>query len=126
MEIKRSGSQPSGKGPMEYCTGTVRVDPLFNAPDPLTVSGIAGVASKDVSAASGLVNVAHQLGDSFGFGILVTVFAAASSGSLDTQNLLAHRVATSLTAGTAMLALAFVFALIVRPRTVQHARSASA
>jgi len=29
MEIKRSGSQPSGKGPAEYFTGTVRVDPLF-------------------------------------------------------------------------------------------------
>jgi len=32
MEIKRSGSQPSGKGPAEYFTGTVRVDPLFNPP----------------------------------------------------------------------------------------------
>jgi hypothetical protein len=32
MEIKRVGSQPSGKGPSEYFTGTVRVDPLFNAP----------------------------------------------------------------------------------------------
>jgi hypothetical protein len=29
MDIKRSGSQPSGKGPAEYFTGTVRVDPLF-------------------------------------------------------------------------------------------------
>ena len=28
MDIKRSGSQPSGKGPAEYFTGTVRVDPL--------------------------------------------------------------------------------------------------
>ena len=33
MDIKRSGSQPSGKGPAEYFTGTVRVDPLFQAPD---------------------------------------------------------------------------------------------
>ncbi len=39
MEIKRSGSQPSGKGPGEYFTGTVRVDPLFNAPDPARVLG---------------------------------------------------------------------------------------
>jgi hypothetical protein len=29
MEIKPSGSQPSGKGPAEYFTGTVRIDPLF-------------------------------------------------------------------------------------------------
>jgi quercetin dioxygenase-like cupin family protein len=34
MEIKRSGSQPSGKGPTEYFTGSVRVDPLFQAPAP--------------------------------------------------------------------------------------------
>ena len=34
MEVKRSGSQPSGKGPAEYFTGTVRVDPLFQAPNP--------------------------------------------------------------------------------------------
>ena len=39
MEIKRSGSQPSGKGPAEYFTGAVRVDPLFNAPDPARVLG---------------------------------------------------------------------------------------
>ena len=31
MEIKRSGSQPSGKGPAEYFTGSVRIDPLFGA-----------------------------------------------------------------------------------------------
>jgi len=30
MEIKRVGSQPSGKGPSEWFTGTVRIDPLFN------------------------------------------------------------------------------------------------
>jgi len=31
MEIKRVGSQPSAKGPAEYFTGAVRVDPLFQA-----------------------------------------------------------------------------------------------
>jgi len=39
MEIKRSGSQPSGKGPAEYFTGAVRIDPLFQAPDPARVRG---------------------------------------------------------------------------------------
>jgi quercetin dioxygenase-like cupin family protein len=34
MEIKRSGSQPSGKGPADYFTGQVRIDPLFNPPEP--------------------------------------------------------------------------------------------
>ena len=38
MEIRRSGSQPSGKGPPERFTGTVRVDPLNNAPEPARVS----------------------------------------------------------------------------------------
>ena len=39
MEIKRSGSQPSGKGPADYFTGAVRIDPLFQAPDPARVRG---------------------------------------------------------------------------------------
>ena len=39
MEIKRIGSQPSGKGPADYFTGTVRVDMLFEAPDPARVVG---------------------------------------------------------------------------------------
>jgi len=39
MEIKQSGSQPSGKGPQEYFMGTVRVDPLFDAPAPARVLG---------------------------------------------------------------------------------------
>jgi quercetin dioxygenase-like cupin family protein len=37
MEIKRIGSQPSGKGPADYFTGTVRVDPLNNPPEPARV-----------------------------------------------------------------------------------------
>jgi quercetin dioxygenase-like cupin family protein len=37
MEIKRSGSQPSGKAPAEYFTGTVRIDPLNTPPEPSRV-----------------------------------------------------------------------------------------
>ena len=37
MEIKRSGSQPSRKGPAEYFTGTVRIDPVFDAPEPARI-----------------------------------------------------------------------------------------
>ncbi len=33
MEIKRIGSQPSGKGPEDWFTGAVRIDPLFGAND---------------------------------------------------------------------------------------------
>jgi quercetin dioxygenase-like cupin family protein len=39
MEIKRCGSRPSAKGPEEYFTGTVRVDPLFEAADPARARG---------------------------------------------------------------------------------------
>ena len=39
MEIKRVGSQASGKGPADYFTGTVRVDMLFDAPEPARVVG---------------------------------------------------------------------------------------
>jgi len=41
MEIKRAGSQPSGKGAAEWFTGTVRIDPLFSAPDPARVAGVS-------------------------------------------------------------------------------------
>jgi quercetin dioxygenase-like cupin family protein len=37
MEVKRSGSQPSSKEPEEYFTSTVRIDPLFEAPEPARV-----------------------------------------------------------------------------------------
>ena len=39
MDIKRSGSQPSAKGHAEYFTGNVRIDPLFEAPDPARARG---------------------------------------------------------------------------------------
>jgi len=39
MEIKRNGTQPSAKGPSEWFTGTVRIDPLFDAPQPARVHG---------------------------------------------------------------------------------------
>ena len=39
MEVKRKGTQPSAKGPADWFTGTVRIDPLFKAPDPARVSG---------------------------------------------------------------------------------------
>jgi len=39
MDIKRSGSQASARPPADYFTGTVRLDPLFQAPQPARVSG---------------------------------------------------------------------------------------
>ena len=39
MDIKRGGSQPSGKGSADWFTGSVRIDPLFQAPEPARASG---------------------------------------------------------------------------------------
>jgi predicted MFS family arabinose efflux permease len=95
---------------------------------PLTAAGVAGVATEDAGAASGLVNVAHQLGGSLGLGILVTVFASATpktperslstaSTRLDAAHGLAHAVSASLTGSAVMLALALgvVLAIVRRP-----------
>jgi quercetin dioxygenase-like cupin family protein len=37
MDIKRCGSRPSGKGPAEYFTGVVRIDPVIEAAEPARV-----------------------------------------------------------------------------------------
>jgi MFS family permease len=103
---------------------------------PLTTAGIAGVAPDDAGAASGLVNVAQQLGGSLGLGILVTVFAAAnhpsphrssvSGSSLSTSQLdLAHAVAASLTGSAIFLALALGVVLVVMRRPSGGQRSGS-
>ncbi len=39
MEIARNGVTPSAKGPAEWFTGTVRIDRLFDAPEPARVAG---------------------------------------------------------------------------------------
>src|ERR1700712_72054 len=41
MDIKRGGSQPSAKGPADWFTGTVRIDPLFQAKAPARAAGAA-------------------------------------------------------------------------------------
>ena len=41
MEIKKAGAQPSTKGPADRFTGTVRIDPLFKAPDPARVQCVS-------------------------------------------------------------------------------------
>jgi quercetin dioxygenase-like cupin family protein len=41
MDIKRGGSQPSGRGPAEYFTGAVRIDPLFQPREPAHAVGVS-------------------------------------------------------------------------------------
>jgi EmrB/QacA subfamily drug resistance transporter len=85
---------------------------------PLTAAGVAGVAREDTGAASGLVNVAHQLGGALGLGVLVLVFAgAAPAGAHDTEAL-AARIAAVMDVGALLLAMAMLvsWACIVAPR----------
>ena len=53
MEIKRVGSQPSAKGPSEWFTGNVRIDPLFRAPDPAFVEAASVTFEPGGGAAHG-------------------------------------------------------------------------
>ncbi len=80
---------------------------------PLTAAGIAGVPAQDAGAASGIVNVAHQLGNSLGLAILVAL-AAFGARQLDGAALLAHRVTVALDGAAAMLALALLLVLAAR------------
>src|SRR6476469_6459142 len=41
MDITRAGTKPSAKGPADWFTGTVRIDPLFTAPSPARAAGAA-------------------------------------------------------------------------------------
>src|ERR1044072_1397006 len=58
MEIKPSGSQPSGKGPAENFTGSVRIDPLVQAPSPARV----GAAARTFEAGARTAWHTHPLG----------------------------------------------------------------
>lgn len=79
---------------------------------PLTVAGVAGVEGRDQGAASGMVNVAHQIGGTLGLGILVVVFAAADAPLLNGVELLSHRIAAVMTGGGVMLSIAFLITLV--------------
>ena len=92
---------------------------------PLTVAAVQGVASDDAGAASGVVNVAHQLGGSLGLSILVVVFAWGGAVQAGATTPLAQHIAHTFVASAVMLAgaLALVLLFIVRPR--RHALPAS-
>ena len=70
MKIDRNGSQPSAKGPAEWFTGTVRIDPLYSAND--ARRGAAGVVTFEPGARTAWHT--HPLGQTLivtaGFGLV--------------------------------------------------------
>ncbi|MBY6208978.1 MULTISPECIES: MFS transporter [Halomonas] len=84
---------------------------------PLTVAGVAGVEERDAGAASGMVNVAHQLGGALGLSVLVVVYSVAGDSPLQGRELLAHQLVSALLGSAGLLAIALAVAtlLIVLP-----------
>jgi EmrB/QacA subfamily drug resistance transporter len=76
---------------------------------PLTAAGITAIQPRDAGAASGLVNVAHQLGGALGVSIGVAV-AAAGDASTSAAGI-AVQTTDGLTTGAILLVLAFIAAL---------------
>jgi quercetin dioxygenase-like cupin family protein len=73
IEIKRSGSQASVKGPADWFTGTVRIDPLFNPPEPARAFG----ASVTFEPSARTAWHAHPLGQ--------TLIITAGSGLVQSE-----------------------------------------
>ncbi len=84
---------------------------------PLTAVGVAGVTREDAGAASGMVNVAHQLGGALGLGLLVLVFASAAPSAAQGTAALAHRISAVMNVAALLLGLALAVSwfLIVVP-----------
>jgi EmrB/QacA subfamily drug resistance transporter len=90
---------------------------------PLTVAGVAGVREDDAGAASGIVNVAHQMGGTLGLAFLVVVFASASSPVASYQEALAQRIDVALLAAAGLLFVGLLLAvtMIMPSRRVEQA-----
>jgi EmrB/QacA subfamily drug resistance transporter len=77
---------------------------------PLTTAGIHAVSDEDAGAASGLVNVAHQVGGAIGIAVLVNVFAAAG-GNDGSPAEFADALSTALSGSVVCLLLALIVVL---------------
>lgn len=79
---------------------------------PLTTSGVRGVDTDDQGAASGLVNVAHQLGGSIGLSMLIVVFAASADPQLTGAAEMSHQVSAVFVGAALMNVLGLVLTAI--------------
>lgn len=87
---------------------------------PLTVSGVAGVEPRDAGAASGVVNVAHQMGGTLGLSILVVVYASAQTDQVQGVELYAQQITTGFIGCSVFLALGAVIMMLARPKVKQQ------
>ena len=69
MNITRAGSQTSNKGPADWFTGTVRIDPLFTAPAPARAAGAAVTFEPGARTAWHTHPLGQTLVVLFGFGL---------------------------------------------------------
>jgi len=86
---------------------------------PLTVAGVAGVDSRNAGAASGLVNVAHQLGASLGLAVLVVAYAGGQTPVFDAAGIARHTGITMEVAAVLLFAALIVSVRFVRFDAVQ-------
>jgi quercetin dioxygenase-like cupin family protein len=70
MKITRSGSQPSGKGPADWFTGTVRIDPLFTTSAPARAVGAAVTFEPGARTAWHTHPLGQTLIVTFGYGLV--------------------------------------------------------
>ncbi|MCA0946781.1 MFS transporter [Salipiger pacificus] len=74
---------------------------------PLTSAGIAAVEPRDIGAASGTVNVAHQMGSSLGLALLVAL-ATLTSAAGSSAAAIAERTSHALMGGAVLVFAALV------------------
>ncbi|TYP76624.1 MFS transporter [Paenibacillus methanolicus] len=79
---------------------------------PLTALGLADVDARDAGAASGLINVAHQSGSSFGLAVLITVFDAAVGSGQPSTRQLAHALSSSVLGSVVFIIAALAVTLL--------------
>jgi EmrB/QacA subfamily drug resistance transporter len=79
---------------------------------PMTASGIARTDRRDAGAAAGVLNVSHQLGSSFGLGLMAAIAASAEAG-LSGAQAIAHGTQAALTGGSVLLLLAIASASLL-------------
>jgi sugar phosphate permease len=90
---------------------------------PLTAAGITDIEPRDAGAASGLVNVAHQLGGALGVSIMVAV--AASGDTSSTPAGIAAQTGEGITTGAVLLVVAFAAAITLIRRWTRPAATAT-